>query len=117
MQCPWCLEFRYARDWKPTQWASQSPVTEEFNCCKTCSPTGVCTNTAELFLTWDMLRRACNYVVGDPHLHSTLSTLIETWMTRIPSGCRQELSYRRDIASPVRPAVSSTRGIGPTTWA
>ena len=104
MQCPWCLEFRYSRDWKPSQWTSWSPVTDEFNACKKCSPTGVCTNTAEMLLTWQMLRRAYNYVAGDCHLRSTLSTVIETWMTEIPSETRKELSYRGDIASRVRPA-------------
>ena len=51
-----------------------------------------------------MLRSAYNYVAGDCRLRSKLTSLIETWMTEIPSATRKELSYREGIASRVRPA-------------
>jgi hypothetical protein len=78
MQCTWCLELKHLRDWKLTQWTLLFPVTEEFDACKICSPTGVRTNTAVVLSTLQRVHSAYNYVAGNCDLRSKLSTLIKT---------------------------------------
>ena len=36
MQCPKCLQIRYSRSWKPSQWRNERAVIGEFNCCREC---------------------------------------------------------------------------------
>ena len=36
MQCPNCVYFRSSGSWRPSQWRTWSPVTEEFHQCKVC---------------------------------------------------------------------------------
>ena len=112
MECPWCRQVRYSRDWKRSQWASWSPVTEEYNACKVCSVTGVCTDVAEVNSTWKSLCHAYNYVAGLADLRSKLGMLIEAWMIQVSSGCRKELSHLGHIASRVRPKGS----FDPVNW-
>ena len=37
MQCPICGQFRYKRDWRPSQWSSYKPIANEYIGCRTCS--------------------------------------------------------------------------------
>ena len=36
MQCPYCLQQRWKRDWKPSQWRASSARVGEYNCCRQC---------------------------------------------------------------------------------
>ena len=95
--------MRYSRYWKHSQWASWSPVTEEYNACKVCSATSVCTDAAEVMSAWKSLCIAYNYVAEDACLRSSLSSLVETWMDQLSGQDRNTLSYRGKIASRINP--------------
>jgi len=38
MECPYCHEKRYSRDWMPSQWRGWTPETEFYHCCRQCDP-------------------------------------------------------------------------------
>ena len=103
MECPWCHEVRYSRDWKPSQWFAWSPTTEEYNACKVCSATSVRADAAEVIDVWKRLCTAYDYVAEDADLRSSLSRILETWMIQTSGGVRKELSYHGRIASRILP--------------
>jgi len=103
MECPWCHQVRYSRDWKHSQWASWSAMTEEYNACKVCSATNVRADAAEVVDVWKRLCAAYNYVARDASLRSSLSMIVETWMNQASGRVRKGLSYHGRITSRILP--------------
>ena len=92
MQCPFCCEIRYSKYWKPSQWYSENPITDQFNCCKICSKDGFLSTAGELLDELHRLKTCMNVLKEMPQW----LRLFEKWM-EMPFYIRKELSYNGGI--------------------
>ena len=106
MQCPFCREIRYSRDWKPSQWKAWNPETNDFHCCRQCDYNCIMPpREAEVQVGQAIAELRRILLSVSSAARDGIGKFVEKWMNDLSYDIRKGLSYygairRRSASDP-----------------
>jgi len=107
MQCPFCREIRYSKNWMPSQWKARNPEINDFHCCRVCDTKCIMPPRAaeeQVGLAIAELKRIVLSVTSV--VRDGIGKFMEKWMSDLSYDNRKGLSHygaicRRQARDPI----------------